>query len=90
MECPRCKIINPPTAETCDCGYSFRLGTLVEGAQRKRGAGRFDGDSLIALGWVLIVLGLVIAIKLGIGTFPFIFFGAYLIIQGRRKNRKKQ
>jgi hypothetical protein len=23
MECPRCRIENPPTAEICDCGYCF-------------------------------------------------------------------
>jgi hypothetical protein len=23
MECPRCRLENPPTAERCDCGYGF-------------------------------------------------------------------
>ena len=24
MECPNCRLINPDTAERCDCGYSFK------------------------------------------------------------------
>ena len=28
MECPNCKLLNPPTAELCDCGYDFSTGTL--------------------------------------------------------------
>jgi len=23
MQCPSCQLENPPTAEVCDCGYSF-------------------------------------------------------------------
>ncbi len=38
-ECPRCRVLNPDTTETCDCGYSFLLqsgGTtpLPMGARR--------------------------------------------------------
>jgi hypothetical protein len=27
MECPNCKLINPPGAQQCDCGYSFVGGS---------------------------------------------------------------
>jgi hypothetical protein len=27
-ECPRCRLVNPATAEMCDCGYSFQTGTV--------------------------------------------------------------
>ncbi len=28
MVCPHCKLINPPTAQRCDCGYDFPTGKL--------------------------------------------------------------
>ena len=30
MDCPRCNLVNPPTAERCDCGYDFRTGQVLE------------------------------------------------------------
>ncbi len=30
MDCPRCALINPATAERCDCGYEFRTGQVLE------------------------------------------------------------
>ncbi len=30
MECPRCRLINPETAERCDCGYEFASGLVKE------------------------------------------------------------
>lgn len=29
MQCPKCGLENPPSAGTCDCGYSFKGGTCV-------------------------------------------------------------
>lgn len=28
MECPRCRLLNPPEAERCDCGYDFKTGEI--------------------------------------------------------------
>ena len=30
MDCPNCKLVNPPTAARCDCGYDFQTGTIKE------------------------------------------------------------
>ena len=30
MDCPNCKLVNPPTAAKCDCGYDFQMHTLRE------------------------------------------------------------
>jgi hypothetical protein len=28
-KCPACRMINPPSAELCDCGYNFRIGAIT-------------------------------------------------------------
>ncbi len=28
--CPSCRLVNPGSAQTCDCGYSFATGTSPE------------------------------------------------------------
>ena len=28
MDCPHCGLINPDTAQRCDCGYDFEKGTI--------------------------------------------------------------
>ncbi len=30
MKCPRCGLINPQTAQRCDCGYDFETKTVEE------------------------------------------------------------
>ena len=35
-ECPACHLLAPPSAERCDCGYSFSAGLVVPGASLPR------------------------------------------------------
>lgn len=34
--CPKCKLINPPNAQRCDCGYDFEVGEMRESYLTKR------------------------------------------------------
>jgi eukaryotic-like serine/threonine-protein kinase len=34
LECPGCGLINPDTAQRCDCGYDFQAGTGLEGPKK--------------------------------------------------------
>lgn len=29
MECPKCHLVNPPSSDVCDCGYSFEKGVHI-------------------------------------------------------------
>ena len=54
MECPNCKLINPPTAQRCDCGYDFPSGTMKESylpntERKKKVAGTTWIGAIIAL-----------------------------------------
>jgi hypothetical protein len=59
-ECPKCGLINPPTAEQCDCGYEFATGR-VTGLRAPR---RLPPP----VGWLLVPVFVLIGIVLG----PFV------------------
>lgn len=68
MECPNCKLINPPTAQRCDCGYDFPSGQIKQPYLPSRepkikiagGAsyrwGKFQGWCLVVCGVALIAM----------------------------------
>jgi hypothetical protein len=35
MQCPKCHLINPETAQRCDCGYDFGSGTMKDSYARR-------------------------------------------------------
>ena len=78
--CPKCKLVNPDTAERCDCGYDFPTGTMqssyltVKDRSRKIGALGVVGAFLL-----LVRLG-------GLTTFahhrwvPLVFAGGSVVL----------
>ncbi len=61
--CPQCALVNPPSAELCDCGYSFTTGRVgasplspKELAQRK--PWRLDTQEILLLASMVILAAL--------------------------------
>jgi hypothetical protein len=89
MDCPKCKLVNPPTAERCDCGYDFTTGTVEQSylTERDRQLSKpaITGAVVLVLLAVRLVLGLakvaggrwalLVLILLGLaGLFSFLLF----------------
>jgi hypothetical protein len=51
MQCPKCGLENPPSAETCDCGYS--LGSGIQDCPAPKRAGRLSWRRGLAAATVL-------------------------------------
>lgn len=67
MQCPHCQLINPDTAERCDCGHDFRSGEVrrpYPTAQPRR-AGEWD-QALVLISALLILLAL-------LGSAPLLY-----------------
>ena len=54
MDCPNCKLVNPPTAERCDCGYDFRTGTMKESYLTERDK-RLSKPEIVGVALVILV-----------------------------------
>jgi hypothetical protein len=79
MQCPKCNLENPPSADTCDCGYSFSKGVYVSrpaspsnASPRASASGRYHALESISAGlragaWLvalmLVVMGVVILVN---------------------------
>ena len=49
MQCPNCELINPATAQRCDCGYDFTKGLVVRSPEARHETTR----ELSPIGWFL-------------------------------------
>lgn len=74
-QCPRCRLINPPSAMRCDCGYDFHSKQLEQSylhpsTRSGTGSSLADPDSqlrwiihgffgLVLLGWPIALMGAV-------------------------------
>ena len=50
MNCPNCSLVNPPTAQRCDCGYDFVTKTVKEPYFREQIDSSLHGVG----GWLLL------------------------------------
>jgi len=78
-QCPKCHLENPPSAEVCDCGYSFSKGVYVsrsvsrsESAITTAARGRYHALETVSTiyrvaAWIgaagLVVLGIVLLVN---------------------------
>ena len=59
MNCPKCGLINPNTAERCDCGFSFLDGSFVAPSRMAP-----PGEKLRRVGCALGVVGMLASVLL--------------------------
>jgi len=90
MDCPRCKLVNPPTAKRCDCGYDFET-QKVEVSYSPQALPKEIKTALV----VIIVLNVIVALValstgdgsriLGVVAWSVLVWGLYFKLV-RRSN----
>jgi hypothetical protein len=66
LTCPRCKLINPPLAKVCDCGYELQLPVEMQPPGMRHRPTRFSSKK--SAGYLLIAVVLLAWIALIIAT----------------------
>jgi uncharacterized membrane protein YhaH (DUF805 family) len=79
MDCPQCQLINPDTAQRCDCGYDFSTKT---GEEKQKGLlkGRMNGGQYFI--WYMPSGLLGIALKYDLFHSPWEWLIALLYLLG--------
>ena len=70
MECPRCRLLNPPSTQRCDCGYDFDSGQVKTPYMIQRERSPETGAERAAMAvavWVIDAIGAVCGVV--VGTF---------------------
>ena len=56
-ECPRCKLLNPPGAERCDCGYALQVAASAQTPEMLAPYSRYPAWKIVNVaGWSVIGL----------------------------------
>jgi len=70
VECPNCKLLNPPDALRCDCGYDFASGKIQSGGGTLQTARPADKAlsrwSILGIGLLVVVLHQIALVPLSI------------------------
>jgi hypothetical protein len=76
-ECPQCEVVNPDTAERCDCGYDFVLDPMrSSNTEAKRAIRR----ALRGIAYVVGVVWLLAPVTRYPG--PAVFIGSTIVLLG--------
>lgn len=98
--CPRCRLISPPSAMRCDCGYDFATGKMESSYVLADAARRPDGGQIgrtaqhdVKTGAIILVLCVVFSAvifavtgRVGIAVLPAIG-GIVTFTRGRQQQR---
>ena len=88
MICPKCGLVNPSSAQICDCGYSFETGQ--QGVPLEGSGGTRDSEAqaphLVGIrGWlVLPAAGLILSLLLGVA----VVIGSWLALLAELQNTR--
>lgn len=91
MDCPRCGLINPETAQRCDCGYDFQSRTVQKSFDTPR---RLPGSIVTYLA-IAVPLNVVVALwaflstgdrlrLMLVGIWSFCCFFLFMQLVGKR------
>lgn len=94
VKCPNCGLLNPASAQWCDCGYNFQTGEVaqqdMENGETYTGSGTpavqssfFMGNSFLS--FRMMITPAIIRLLYFMGTIAITATGAVLFIQGVTK-----
>jgi len=78
--CPICRLVNPASAQVCDCGYEFTPG--IQDPNRVKDLLEKKARILISAGVSSLVIGLILTISISLAAssvgFYVLFYGLIL------------